>query len=183
MIKQLTVYKNYIINRYVHRCYIEKPPVFIVGCGHSGTSVLLAILGSHPNIHAIPYESKIGYKKNKQRLTKRFNHQIIASMKLRWIEKSPKHIRCISTLIESFPGSKILLIIRDGRDVVCSFRDRFGDINIGLDNWVQENNAGKIFHHNSDVCGLKYEELISDFKITISKILNFFPDIAPSPRA
>ena len=29
--------------------YIVRNPVFIVGCGHSGTTLLLRVIGSHPN--------------------------------------------------------------------------------------------------------------------------------------
>ena len=37
--------------------YIVRNPVFIVGCGHSGTTLLLRVIGSHPNFHAILDES------------------------------------------------------------------------------------------------------------------------------
>jgi hypothetical protein len=36
-------------------------PVFIVGCGHSGTSVTLAMLGNHSNLYAVPFESSLMY--------------------------------------------------------------------------------------------------------------------------
>ena len=32
-------------------------PIFIVGCGHSGTTLLAAMMDSHPNIRAFPDES------------------------------------------------------------------------------------------------------------------------------
>jgi len=36
-----------------------KEPVIIGGCGRSGTTLLLAILGSHPNMFAIPFETQV----------------------------------------------------------------------------------------------------------------------------
>jgi tetratricopeptide (TPR) repeat protein len=36
-----------------------KNPIFVVGCGHSGTSVMLALLGNHPSFYPIPYESAV----------------------------------------------------------------------------------------------------------------------------
>ena len=36
-----------------------KPPIFIVGCGRSGTTLLLRILGKHENIYAIEEESHL----------------------------------------------------------------------------------------------------------------------------
>jgi hypothetical protein len=41
----------------VERYQLTGPPVLIGGCGRSGTTLLLAILGSHPFVHAIPDET------------------------------------------------------------------------------------------------------------------------------
>ena len=37
-------------------------PIFIVGCGHSVTSLMLAILDHHPSIYGIDYENNIFLK-------------------------------------------------------------------------------------------------------------------------
>jgi hypothetical protein len=39
--------------------FSEYNPVFIVGCGHSGTTLILRILAEHKNLHVIDYESDI----------------------------------------------------------------------------------------------------------------------------
>jgi hypothetical protein len=41
----------------VTRHQLEGPPIIIGGCGRSGTTLLLAMLGSHPLLHAIPDET------------------------------------------------------------------------------------------------------------------------------
>ena len=48
-------------------------PIFIVGCGHSGTTLLNKLLGHHSNIFSIPDESWIfGHKLEKSETMKIF---------------------------------------------------------------------------------------------------------------
>ncbi len=37
----------------------DSPPIFILGCGHSGTTLLLAMLSRHSHLYGIPYESSL----------------------------------------------------------------------------------------------------------------------------
>lgn len=173
---------DYLINRYVRGITVRSPPVFITGCGHSGTSLLLAILGSHSRLCPVPYESKLGYKTLKRKIYLwRFDRLAIARGKTRWIEKTPKHIHCIGQLLSIRPGTKVLIIIRDGRDVACSYRERFGDLEKGIKTWVTDNLAGKRYWGHPDVLVLKYEDLLDSFEPTIKKILAFLgEDYEPS---
>jgi len=166
-------YKDYLTNKFIKRIGICGAPVFIVDCGHSGTSLLLAILGSHSKIYAIPFESKIAYKSNKQKYLNQFNRLTIATGKTRWIEKTPKHTYVIDKLIDLCPDCKIILMLRDGRDVVYSFKTRFGDIAPGITAWTNDNKAGEIFWNHSNVYVLRYETIIEDFESSITKVLNF----------
>jgi hypothetical protein len=160
----------------------ENPPIFIVGCGHSGTSILLAILGSHSKIYAVPQETYLAYsletrsaalKENARRKIRGFDRSAIAEKKMRWAEKTPSHIYSIKELFELCPGCKIILIIRDGRDVACSIQDRTSSLEEGINRWVKDNRAGQAFWNHPQVYTLNYEELIENFKPTITDVLGF----------
>src|SRR5436190_13903882 len=84
----------YYRNKFLRNAKIEAEPIFIVGCGHSGTSLLLAILGAHSRIFAAPFESRIA-KKATWRFRagmRKFERWAIANGKIRWAEKTPGHI-------------------------------------------------------------------------------------------
>jgi len=165
---------NYLRNRYARGITIQAAPVFITGCGHSGTSLLLSILGTHSRIFPIPYESKLGYKGLKSTLyLRRFNRLAIAHGKTRWVEKTPKHIHCLEQLLSIQPGVKIIIIIRDGRDVACSFKDRFGDLERGIKTWVTDNSAGRPYWKHPAIMVIRYEDIVSGFEATIKKVLHF----------
>lgn len=167
---------RYYWNRVVLRIRIDSPPVFIVGCGHSGTSILLAILGSHSRIYAIQHESRIAKHDQPQlfqEALKRFDKLAISAGKHRWIEKTPRHILYLERILKWSPDAKILLIIRDGRDVACSIQARTGSLEVGARRWVEDNLAGKEYWHNSNVLVVKYEDLIGEFELTTRRILNF----------
>ncbi len=165
-----------------NRHKLEHPPVFIVGCGHSGTSLLLAILGSHSQICAIPEETRIAYSyitntpvvsREAGQLVRYFDLLTISENKKRWVEKTPKHIYSISLLRNLFPGCKFIIILRDGRDAACSIEARYGSIEDGIKRWVADNRAGEAFWKDADVHVLKYEDIVQNIGETIREALNF----------
>lgn len=152
------------------------PPVFIVGCGHSGTSMLLAILSEHPGIFAVPGESEIALQDDRRLFYGKlglFNDLTIKAGKYRWAEKTPRHIRHIGKILNWAPTSRIILIVRDGRDVAYSIKQRTGSLAEGIQRWVSDNLAGKSYWDHPQVYIIKYEDIISDFESSVTKLLKF----------
>lgn len=155
------------------RCHPELPPTFIVGCGHSGTSILLRIMGAHSRIHAIRQESSLAMATNPQAMLRQFDVEACLHGKSRWIEKTPTHVHHIERLLNLRKGCMILLIIRDGRDVAWSIKEREGDIGKGIERWIHDNGAGERFWRHPQVHVLRYEDLVSQPETTITSVTHF----------
>ena len=169
----------YYWNRLAMGISIDSPPAFIVGCGHSGTSIVLAILDAHSRINAVQCESYIAVDENRSEFDKameQFNRLAIAAGKTRWVEKTPEHIRHIGKILEWQPKAKVILIIRDGRDVAYSIQKRTGSLDRGIRRWCDDNLAGKEYWSHPNVYVVKYEDLVSDVETTITGILSFLDE-------
>ena len=124
-------------------------PVFIGGCGRSGTTLMRVILDSHSKICCGP-ESNILAGPNLtslEALAAKFDFSLAEVLELasrsaylpqfcstffgtiaerhgksRWAEKTPKNITRLKYIFDNFPNARVLHVVRDGRDVACSLR-------------------------------------------------------------
>ena len=157
---------------------ILKPPVFIVGCGHSGTTMFRHVLGLHQNIYAVPYEGRIFFHSNiKIRIADAiWSFTAISKGKTRWLEKTPSHIYHLDRIFQIYPDSRVLLLIRDGRDVAVSLNRRWGDFGRSVRKWVEDNRAGEPYWGHPMVKKVLYEQLVSDFERQMKAVCTFIDE-------
>lgn len=149
-------------------------PIFIVGCGHSGTSVLLAILDSHSQIQAIGEETQIlQYETNPTIIRWKLHQRVKRFTKARWIEKTPRHVHHIEKIIRIFPEAKIIIMLRDGRDVACSIRRRYGDFEQGTQRWINDNEAALPYWQHPQTYILKLEDLQVNTAQILQQLMQF----------
>lgn len=166
--------------------HFTKPPIHIRGCGRSGTTLLLSILSSHPEIFACPLElgmyDKVVQDKSRKlaptRLDRLYRILItkrIKSTNTRWCEKSPTNINHVQEISSYHEGRfKFIHIVRDGRDVILSKHPTTPDeYYVALERWVHDVKAGYEERNNSLVYTVKYEDLILQFESEIVGICDF----------
>lgn len=151
---------------------IEQSPVFIVGCGHSGTTLLLRILGAHRSFYPIIEESNT-FSKARYHNLRTFDLLAFFKGKKRWIEKTPKHIRHIDEIFAFRPDAKLIFIIRDGRDVALSIKKRTGRIEDGIERWLADNALGYAWIDDPRVIAVRYEDLVGSFRAEMTRLLDF----------
>jgi len=147
-------------------------PIIIGGCGRSGTTLLLSILGAHPNIHAIDEELYCFYP-NPFRLHRLYKSLPKNNKTTRWCEKTPKNVQAFDDIHEFFNGEvKLIHIIRDCRDVITSVHPNHPEQYwVDIDRWLLDVNAG--ITCNAPVLNLKYEDLIKNPKEILVDLCKF----------
>lgn len=150
---------------------------FIVGCGHSGTTLLASKLGQHPSIITIARETQIFYP-NKSLLfakgavtewiltAEQFGKKVV-------IEKTPKHVHCIKRIKKLLPYSKIVLMVRNPLDSIASLFIRFGDLSISIERWVVDNSKLLRWRNEQNNLLVHFEDIVNAPQTTINKVLWF----------
>lgn len=154
---------------------IDAPPVFVVGCGHSGTSILLRLLGAHSRMYGVSYESRIIFRsKSQQRLAFwLWNRNAVARRKHRWVEKTPMHVQVIDRIFSMFHDAKVIFVVRDGRDATVSMRKRYGNFERGMKRWLNDNRCGLEWVDDDRVMMVKYEDLVRNYDQVMPRICEF----------
>ncbi len=152
----------------------EPKHVFVGGSPHSGTSLITAMLGAHPEIYAIPYEANpAGSSKEAQDKI----HAAAAKCDkpgIKFIcEKTPNNILKVDNIKAAFPGAKFVLTIRDPRDVACSIKRRTGNLDDGIEKWRASYSNLMDLVSRSDCFLLSYESLIADAETMLTHVCNF----------
>ena len=155
-------------------------PIFVVGCGHSGTTALIHALNKHPDIWAYLPAPSMEYAVKPNSFdspstnliwpplaskgdARRFSRHARETNATHWAIKSPSNICRLGYILRSLPTARIVMLVRDGRDVMLSLMERFPKANPGgrlcLNRWVYDNQAGLAFQHDPRVLIIKLEDM------------------------
>jgi protein-tyrosine sulfotransferase len=180
----------------------------IGGCARSGTTLLRAMLDSHTKITSGPPSSIFIptplnasqlahlYDLPEKEVLEAFNRSpdrarfidefrvlcLDNTGKSLWIDKTARNVHRFSWINRHFPNAKVIHMIRDGRDVVCSLRShrkrRVTDgkleltgYRMPLENaalrWVQDVSVGLQLRGNRNYVEVRYEQLVLDTENTL----------------
>jgi len=158
-------------------------PVFIVGCGHSGTSLLCAVLDSHPELRALPGENYNFWAWfDRDKVLSRFQSVFegIANDGLRPLEKTPRHIYVLPQILHYYPKSKVIFLVRDPRGVAASIKRRTGSLRKGYKRWVKDNSRILDYLEDDRIRLVKFEDFLLENEKTLKDICCFL-DLAFDP--
>lgn len=97
--------------------------------------------------------------------------------KQRWVEKTPGHCLCVSTIRRLFPASPIVRIVRDPRDVALSLRRvEWGPSSLIECVWkwrAFEVISAPFFETDPHALTLRYEDLVLATEATLRKVCDF----------
>lgn len=192
------------------------PPIFIGGAGRSGTTLVRSILNAHPRI-AIGAELKVTpaiaqcwqtVRQHEAYLGEEFDlapadvdaafGQLVATLlethrrrsgKPRVGEKTPNNVFAFPALHRMFPGSPLVHVVRDGRDVVRSLLEKdwttpdgqpmaiTRDPAAAAAYWRRAVMAGLAAAEDPSLAGryheMRYETLVHDPEAAVRKLLAF----------
>jgi hypothetical protein len=134
------------------------------------------IIGNHKNIYGIDYESSFLFtddQKNIKNIFLAFKKRCEKINKKNICEKTPKHVYKIDEMYRYVKNPKIIVMVRDGRDVVASLFKRYGSFDKAISRWVCDNFAWIEHPNRENFCVVKYEDFVSDPGSTIKKICDY----------
>ena len=152
---------------------------FLVGCGHSGTTPTVAVIGRHPEVWvyapnaALEYSVKPNSFRDVPFVPSLKDHQRLRRKAVKskptatqWLIKSPSNVCRIGYILQQLPSARIVGLVRDGRDVMLSLRERYPNADpagpLVLQRWVNDNTALLLYARDPRVLVKRYEDLFHD---------------------
>jgi hypothetical protein len=152
--------------------------LFVGGSGHSGTTLLTAMLGFHSRIYSYRDETYVfrsDLSDDQIRETLATIEAERTKLDVDYVcEKSPSHIRLCDHIFRLYPDAKFVAIKREPRDVIASFKRRGVPIKRGLHNWLfAYRRLLRWEAQGLPVHSLKFEDLVKDPTEILSGICSY----------
>lgn len=147
---------------------LDSTAIFIVGCGHSGTTLCADRLGRASEICMIPRETYIFRPQLPQSAGRSFMFQVSTLARSlgfnALLEKTPKHVHCVDRIRSTIENPVFIALIRNPLDSCASLKARYGCIERPAERWVMDNTAVSEHFDDPDFLVLKYEEICTEPK-------------------
>ncbi len=85
---------------------------------------------------------------------------LVKRQKRLWAEKSPPNVYSMPLFLERYPEGKAIVMVRDGRDVVCSLLQRGFSLCEACSIWLFETTLGLMLRGHPRVRLIRYEDLV-----------------------
>lgn len=155
--------------------------IFIMGCGHSGTSLMLSYFTVCDQAITIKTETGFLLSQPLSAFKMRYTPLVIDKKNV-LVEKTPRHVHALSQVCRD-SDSKALIMVRNPVDTIASLCKRGITFNQAITRYVNDNLAWIKFANNSNVIAIRYEDLVeneTETVTTLSQRLNV--DLMPSIR-
>ena len=99
--------------------------------------------------------------------------------KSRWGEKTPQHTLCWRSIVAGFPDVQVIHLVRDGRDVMLSYRSAFFGpkhvypLALRWNQYLGAAEAAQTFLGESGFLQVRYEDLVASPESELRRICNF----------
>ena len=137
---------------------------FVVGCGHSGTTLMAAKLGNHPDVMGLGRETGV-------MLPGKYSLLGMSAVANEWqyfaeslgcqcvLEKTPKHIHSYDAVQKVVPNNRFVVMLRNPLDNIASLHKRFNDLDYAVTRWMMDNEEALRINAHENVMLVRYEEL------------------------
>jgi len=151
---------------------------FITGCGHTGSTLLARIIGSHSQIFLPLRETNIFLAYNALIYNSLLEVEMSNATKEKsnavyFIEKTPRHIWHVDYMRRVVKNSKFILTTRDGYDVIASLYKRNHNISESITRFKDDSLLTIRQMGLNDSILVKYEDVISNTDREVSRICDF----------
>lgn len=149
--------------------------LFVVGCGHTGTTLVATLLAAHSDFYVITRETR-WFSDKKKYFEQEFQEELTCALQAKksyLLEKTPKHLYGTSDIRQHFPDVKFIVTARNAKDVIWSLKNRSGDFLSSLNRWTDDHTASLELLNQPGTHLVRYEDLIEQPEETLQAICNF----------
>jgi hypothetical protein len=139
---------------------------FVLGCGHSGTTLIASRLGNHPKVALVPEETNLFEPRRPLATARRAlltaRAEAAADGDSLLLEKTPMHVRVTGRLRRLLPEARLVVVVRNPLDTCLSLRRRGGSLDEAIDRWLVDNGAAHRLAADPLARTFHYEDVTAD---------------------